>query len=686
MSAIVLQVDAVAPTLSGWAGVRGDPTLDAGLRLAAAIGGVRVGGVRRTVNRPDVDAHLGYGDGAKGFSVALVAISAFARLSGAGPAVLVGEGDALEPATASIEVASAEQPSLTLIRGRELSVLDAWFSAAHRLTLRLEGGKGASGRIALYQTALSPETRLAKLGETEFSAGAGAVSIDLVNPYLPVLIVVTDDAGDIIAADYIAFPSLLRGGTHALEAVAMGRGGDALGEAAALMSRLSALTAAGGDVRKDRITSIRFDPCGCTGAEPIFSRPLLEAVVAWLKVPIELAPPQPGDETGSARNLLERRLKAIPGPRRTAGWTLELHGGAAPTLSALIAPLILADEQGTERSLSQIVRRPVDDGRAWLVTPPAVDAFASAGPKLTPPAGMRVAAVTAGPAAIVTAEPSTRMEASAAFPRAVDAPSPPASVTRAASVLVCATPSGAPPAGLLQSIADQEGFGHAEVLYALLRGQDRAAAEHVLETTLPGRHRIVGLPHGLGRAGQVRAMAEEALEGDVVLTTPDAVLHDPRALALLVRPLVEAGVGSVCSMLVRQGPAGPAFASAGYYFSGLSHRAAPNLLFDTPDTRDVIEGWSPVAAPTLSVAALRRQTLLALPELPDGGLLSHDELRLGLELIRQGLSNLCTTAISATTTRTDLGPTGLHASLPVYVGGPLMTRLADSAVGLTLLR
>ena len=676
-------VDAITPAVAGWVGFAAgsDAPAEGALALSLMIGDDRIGTVGRAMPRPDVDAFLGYAGMPKGFSVAAGAVAAFATMTGLANPAILAESDS----ASSLVIDFEPEPTapLGMVETRMgWAVQDLWFSSKRHLVLRFERrGHAGPCRAAAFQRRLDDREDLVRLSVPgRLSGDLGTLTLEVFNPFLPLLLVLYDDGDVIVATDWIPFPSLVRNGLHACEVDALADGGDRIGDlvrvSADLANACRARRTAAVDDRL-RCDAIRFVADGCTGTEAMFDADLTDMITGLLGVTIRVSSDDP--ETGMAA-LLASQIRQPSAPPAAFTTTVHLPGDAVPTLSVLLQAAF--HDAGQGRSSSAFIRLPDPlDRHAWLVTPPATRAEPAL-PTLQMADDTAGVVLIPGPVAIRIGGMPTRMTASTIFPRATDAIDT-VRPTGPVSIVIAAPRADEPPFALLQSIAEQSGFDDGEVVYGLRAGQMPDAVEPALQALFPGRHRIV--PHDMqdARLRELRHLAGFATHPTLVLLDPTSVLHDTRALARLTALLDGPDVGTATCLLVRPNGAGADFACAGYFLSQVDFRRLPSLSFDTPDPRGILDPDYDVAAAPLSALAIRKDVLAMLPgPHPGSVIIAAEEIRLGLDVLRLGLRNIVTTRCSIATTRGDLRPTGLAVTLPLMVGCALLERIIDGATGL----
>lgn len=214
--------------------------------IAFVVGDTEIASFPRTIPRRDADAAVGHDGGAKGFAIALGAVEGFLALTPASE-----RPDAcLSFAGHRVKVTpNASRRPLTTLGG---AICDAWLADSHRLRLRTSGAVSAV-------TAVQAGASLHTVG-AEGPVREAVVSLPLARPMAPVLLIMQTESGTL--CDVLPFPSLLRGGLHEAETLAMAGGQSGL-------AHLSARLIGAARARQERLR-YRVDGTYATGAEAIF--------------------------------------------------------------------------------------------------------------------------------------------------------------------------------------------------------------------------------------------------------------------------------------------------------------------------------------------------------------------------------------------------------------------------------
>ncbi|CAL4869170.1 hypothetical protein MMA231_03461 (plasmid) [Asticcacaulis sp. MM231] len=235
-----------------------------------------------------------------------------------------------------------------------IKITDAWLDTDYDLRLRLDVGAqaldGFGNPIALfiraYQFHASAEASLNTVGQSHFlPEGIGFFDVALVNPYMPVLFVVTNDSGAIVDAMFLPFPALCRGGAYHAE----------LSHNTLSMHPFEQLQLYSDSLMHEwigaddfapplQIGTLQINSPTLTGAE----RLLAPSYLAWLNhamhlpcAPISLENIQDGDvgqyirESLSIGDISEDTMACIEARTQSGTLTLTLSGNALPSLCAL---------------------------------------------------------------------------------------------------------------------------------------------------------------------------------------------------------------------------------------------------------------------------------------------------------------------------------------------------------------
>jgi hypothetical protein len=679
-------VDEVSPSLTGWAAFdAGSADPESGsLTLSMMLGQLRLGGLARTIDRPDCDTACGYVGAPKGFRVDVNAILAFAALNGT-TASVEAEGENAAAIRHDLDFA-VERSLLPWVDGNHgMRLVDTWFASARRLVLRMEGREHDWQPSAFQITGRGTGLPLS-LPTSRFGGVAlWSIEIELASAYRPILIIFSDGEGNIRSGEVIAFPSLARGGTHANETRLVGPGWEGVAALAQTSDRLAhalALRRSSPDQWQGRCRQIMFDPGQCRGSEPLFDADLVSTITDFFGVSFFLGSAAGKAEETTPTEIFRKILDSREDHEAplAEGVSLALPADAVPTLRALIEPLQRDPTLSpAARSVPFIVMTD-QESEAWLVA-------ASHDHQPTVIANADHGLLAAQPMAIRVLPRETQLKGAGLFPLASDAPERErierSGLPAPVSVIIPSARDGSPPVELLQSLAAQRGFETGELIYSATGVPAHDSAQPILETLFPGRHKTIihSRPHA--RSDEFRSVAGYASHDSLLFLGSETVLHDPLTLLILVNDRLESGHAAMsCPLLHMHGDAAT-FAAAGYYLSGISFRGVPTLLFDLPDTRRLMPGiHRVVAAPLAAMSIDRHVACSAGAAAPAEILASSDEIMFGAAMLAKDYSNGMTTRVTALTRREDLRGAAVAAVFPLAPESSIVSRLIASAPGL----
>ncbi|TVV72099.1 hypothetical protein [Sphingomonas solaris] len=657
---IELHHDPVPHRMNGWAAPDTSESAADAVTLTLMLGAVALGTVRRGVVRPDVQAHLGFAGPPCGFSLADYGLAAFARLSGLADIMIAAGGIGVTGGhfpLMPLPSAATGQPLGTRSRGGQaLRLADLWFETRRDLAIRFEAA-AAGLRLDAYQC--PPDTGLVKVAANLPVGGPVAIAtVRLLNPYLPVLIVLRDAGGGIGAIDHLPFPSLARGGPHAAERLMSARGGDEPAEIAALSGELLD-TLLARPQPGTTVTTVELDGEVHTGLEPILDDDLLAWITGFLRIAVTL----PADTTGDGRDVgfIRERLARHPVAARP-GHALLVPADAIPTIAALVRRLPPGAGEQTIAGGMAVVDWS-RHGSVWSVwTPPLGDwleGLQTADAKRSVPLLRLAGAADAGaasapdwPLALALRGKPVRMAAEGPFEIAAEVPLPllregAAIVGVPVTVAVLFDRDDTSPLALLESLARQEGCGALELIVCRPADTDDAVLRAALTAGFP-HCTVVPIPAESGRLAQLVAVRAQLARETVLVVDAATVLTDPRTLATLAAMLVPPQVATAgCLLRTTHGP--KTGACAGYVTTGLDLRVLPGLMVDTVDPAVFRQPATyPVVANPLGAVLLRRALLDGLDAHGNDPLRPEmDDLLLGLHAIGGGGLNLCTSTVSA---------------------------------------
>jgi hypothetical protein len=439
---------------------------------------------------------------------------------------------------------------------------DAWFVSSH--CLRVRWAAGANDREPCIATALqwaiaggAPVMSEAVIGDP----GLFFLDVQLANPFLPVLLVLTTPTGDVRASTLLPFPSLCRGGLHHGETLcgATGAGGiDAIRLTSARL--LSGWSSAG---RAASLDWIEVDLSDANGAERLFAADLLEWMGELLGIGIRPCDDAPrADHPGAA--WLHQMVPRSARRGSAAARIVRLTADAVPALHALFGMV-----DPTAGPAPVILCHGGDGTPAWILDPPAAGhaleefqpGLVGPFPRLTGPARSGVAPAEArGPAAIRVPRRTRRSPAELQAPFAPETPMerilPGLFATTAPSPRVTVVLAHGGDEGLaaarLEALSLQVDVAWDRVVL-MADAADGPAATSAMQRHFPSCGEVVvhaedTPPHARFNQAAARAHGEALL-----VLGGDVLLHDRRTVAALVRMLASPRVASAGCMLIAAG-------------------------------------------------------------------------------------------------------------------------------------
>ncbi len=563
---------------------------------------------------------------------------------------------------------------------------DGWFAGDYDLRLRIDPQDGVTfngiHRLRFHQSNM---TDMALCGESLLRGeGPAFVDVKLINPFKPLLITVTDEAGVLVESALIPFPSLLRGGAHHAEVVAMGERAARMSDYLNLSDTLFRETVNWDESATPfSIARIDIDLCGATGSERIFDPLVREWLAEVFKVGVSAINADAVADrrarssltkTLLARDQLAPAIVQAMTDRRLAGHTsLVVPHDALPTLSAIASRRLTPT--GSDPLLGCYLMANATTGKAILsVTIPTLRNLDEVQPNRPLPYPRLVAKSVAKkpiadparhapwPLAIRFVSPIVN-PALTLLPHAPDAGTPPLAMTlsdtdRAAlQVVAIVSGNGGLPAleKLLPSLAAQDNAGKLHVVFAANRetSAQNTKIERLLAGLFPGRFTLLNCT-SLRPAAQINEAAQAASKKATHFLFVDTgmVLHDPRTIDTMLAVATRARVATVGCPHVRQIAAGDAMTvSAGAYFPiRLSLQSNPGIVFEEPKTPAImIHATMPVAGNSLRFAMVAAPVWRKLGGLADTTYpVAGGDIEFGLRALGKGYVHLNTSAVTVT--------------------------------------
>jgi hypothetical protein len=495
---------------------------------------------------------------------------------------------------------------------------NAWVTGDGSLRLMVSGQPepGSSDSVLIiraYQAEPSSPAELRMVGEGVQLPAVGPVIHDLplLNPYMPLLLELSDQDG-LICFCLLPFPSLLPGGLHWAELKAAQTEPNPMDDFWASSQALLTEAIHRREDGERLFGSLHFEGIPLPETQPPFT--------AWLNSLFGVA---------------------VGATDEVAGAQLAVPQDCLPTLSALVARRTAAGESSAQ-SISYLVAEEGSHLPRWLITLPAALAANERIPSLQT-SFSAVAGPDDGrssrlpPLAIAFRSPAALPDSSH-----VGAERKPSSALGLTVVIKAS--DGERSRQLLQSVRSVI-TGELEVQVQcddLTEDVRRSLAEAIaLETAW--------VP--LSVEADLREVAATA-RYETMLTISDRVQLGDGQVLLTVLDLLRGSddvASASCALLSekiikRNIVLEPA--CGGLFPTAVAFSAGPHLTFGEPDVFQALPNLTyPVVANSLFMTAWRSNALAALPAGPSTR--GFDDIRIGLDLMRAGYRNLCTTKIAA---------------------------------------
>ena len=525
------------------------------------------------------------------------------------------------PATIPNKLPGDLRPSPLLRKGRT-RIENAWFAQRSRLRLILAGSDNAPAEehnwvLRAYQARPGSPGKLQEAGIGARMPALGPLihDIELVHPLMPLILELSDRDGVTRAITLVPFPSLLPGGIHGAELRALQNRPkpiDAFWHLSATLLREH--------LAEDAEPSIK----GIWMQREVSERYPAPELEQWLAVVFE--------------PLLESRGASS----KSDDLRLLLPPDAYPTISALVSRRIGVG--GTKPvNAPFLIVDPETLKPRWSVALPAHHAAAGPVPHLLRNASApeeRGPAVPVHVAVVQRAIPND--EDLLATTGALSWEDPPAQLAELSVLIEMSDPART--YALIQTLSYM--FGNGLELFVRVG--------HLGDEL---RELFQGVPRArwteCDAEADIRDLARAASH-DHLLTISDCVaLEDPQILSGLCQLLHEdAVVGSASCVLVgehvvkRNVVLRPAF--GGLFPAHVSFLSSPRLSFAEPDVLQALDGLTyPVVANVCWLTAWNRRALANLASSTAPASDGAADIRLGLDLLAAGYTNLCTARIKA---------------------------------------
>jgi hypothetical protein len=489
---------------------------------------------------------------------------------------------------------------------------NAWLPERGRLRLMIAGGADAARTsLRAYQAAPASPAELRMLGTGVQLPLLGPVlhDVEMLHSLMPLVLELTDAQGATCALALLPFPSLLPGGLHNAELRALQSDPIPMDNFWSLSDALLQ-EALGRPGYTDRsVVGIAVN-----GASERSNHPIAQAAMQeWLAAVFGL----------SERKVAEQGLELLIPPE------------SVPTISALVSRRLDAGE-GAAMSGPYLVAETDSHRPRWAVSLPVGTDAGNSVPMLRKFGADPVLPAKVAPIPLTIAFRS------------------PADV-RSHGVSHSASCSSAPLTVVL------EGVHGAERLIQEFKSVVNGEIEWLVRLDDPRPDVIAGLDRACGIGAwskvatnlELRQVAANARHPVLVTISDRIQLGDGRSLLALL-DLLESDetVGSAsCALLAekiikKEIVLQPA--SAGLFPSRVSLVSGPRLVFGEPNALQALPDLTyPVVANTMHFTAWRRRALVELPAVSGRGAAPAEDIRIGLDLLRAGYRNWCTTSVRA---------------------------------------
>ena len=540
----------------------------------------------------------------------------------------------LKPSTAVANEQASVSCGAMAFQAGPTRIENAWFAGPSRLRLMLAGAEDAApdsiGRsVRAYQAFATAPAELRMLGEGVQLPPIGPVihDLELVHPQMPLLLALVDRNGIARAFTLLPFPSLLPGGLHGVELKALQTQPNPIDDFWALSDALLQEAIGGENWPARSITAISISADSRPDHDP-----LLTSLAEWLTCVF-----------GIALNAEPGPLSATPGSPR-GGLQLLLPREFVPTISALVSRR-LEGIQSASMIGSYLVAEAATYQPRWSIAVPADFDPTAAIPVLR---RSEAQMATTAPADVAPIPLAIAIRSPAALPLgrldAADAAKLSSASLGPLSVLVDASNE--------RQLNRLVGFLRAELgkdvqLFVRHCPGDAEASLGIQRTC-----RETGAAF-VGANARLQELARDAVHETLVTISDRIELADRRALIAIVDLLLSnENYGSAsCTLLSEKIIKKDVVlqpASGGLFPTGVSFASGPRLAFGEPDTLQALPGLNyPVLANTLLFTAWRRRALVELPGVPGTGAAAAEDVRIGLDLMRAGYRNWCTTRCTA---------------------------------------
>lgn len=563
----------------------------------------------------------------------LVALQNYARLLGISSP---GAGTA-----ASADVSCGAKP----FQAGPSRIENAWFVEGSTIRLALAGRADDSADsnayvLRAYQSRPGTPAELQLLGPGVVVPAVGPTfhELNLLSPLMPLLIELSRPDGVSRAFALIPFPSLLPGGIHGAELKALQLEPNPMDAFWALSEAMLHEVLGADDPSARSVVGLLAEPNGSTEDQLLLSSSFQEWLTAVFRIPVRIS--GAADEPAGAG-----RRRDIDSATASRGLQLVLPSEFVPTISALVSRPLRSGAAAAR--VSYLVAETDTFRPLWSIALPADAQPDCALPLLRPlptPGADSTAAVASAPVPLAIALRSrTGLPASGSI---VGRDEPDLSSAGAGSLTVLIHASDeARVSRLIATIRSALG-GEVELIVSVARGDSelRAALDRIC-----GGEGWKEVPD----PADLREIGREA-RGEILVTVSDRIEPaDGRTVVALLDLLqrYENAASVSCALLAekiikKEVVLQPA--SGGIFPTGVSFVGGPHLSFGEPDALQALPNLTyPVAANTRYMTVWRSRALADLAPAPRAASVLAEDIRIGLDLMRAGYTNWCTTKLSA---------------------------------------
>jgi hypothetical protein len=561
---------------------------------------------------------------------------------------------------------------------------DCWFVSDFSIRFRsravLETGAPPGISISFYQQRLA-DRKLVRTGRMQLAHDAPVFcDVRLLNPYLPLLVISADEYERVVGATIIPFPSLIRGGAHHGELLAVCPSQNHLAGLHELSVSVLGESFGWRDIDSPfSLKTIVVDMRAATGAERIFSTAAKEWLSHHLGLDFELTRT---DEFTERRDhdflhsleAIEPLAEGTPSSslalaRQAAPLRLTLPSDALPSLNVVLSRRLANDQEQLgsyvvcdQRSGNPMLSVLLPHQLPWILPlqPPSAPLL---GPVVQPidnsvgsPKVERIGA--AYPFAIRFQPPPTVNEAALLFPVAVNEPllvrGLSANPDGKARISVLLTPeSGVQCFSLVRSLASQTVNPLIEIIAVPCSKEEGFLRnlKELLDEHFGGRYVIE--PRKERRADRLNIAAKSA-RGEFYFVANDSVcLHDVRTLETLCLLAGTENVATSSCVVLNEKPSRKdtvvSVHSGGLFPSSISLSGAPSIVFKEITTASAFPlATYPVVANSFRVAAVRAKAWTAMSGLNTTLFpIAEYDLDFSLRALEDGWVHLCTSAVCA---------------------------------------